>query len=125
VPIQAEQTSVRASELLFNQIKVVEAELKIAVHQLAIVPNLVQQSALAERILRAFRDSLGEAIPPFEFPKRIIFQEAYEQGKSLFTFQTRDHHKASDVLEMRQRYLRLAAFLHERGEAYAQRFDEA
>jgi len=123
VPIQAEQTSVRASELLFNQIRVVETELKIAVHQLAIVPNLVQESNLAERILRAFRESLGEAMPPFDIPKRIIFQEAYEQGRSVFTFQTKDHRKATDVLDMRQRYQRLAAFLHERGAAYARRFD--
>lgn len=123
VPIQAEQTSVRASELLFNQIRVVETELKIAVHQLAIVPNLVQKSDLAARILRDFRESLGEAMPPLEIPKRIVFQEAYELGRSIFTFQPKDTRKLPDVLEMRQRYLKLASFLYERGEMYARRFD--
>lgn len=122
IPIQAEQTSVRASELLFNQIDVVQIELKIKVNQLAIVPNLVQSSSLGQRILGDFRASLPDKMTPFDLPKKVVFQEAYELGRSIFTYEPKDSKKRSDVQEMRQLYRNLVALLHERGEAYAARY---
>jgi len=122
IPIQAEQTSVRASELLFNQIDVVQVELKIKVNQLAIVPNLVQSSGLAQRILGDFRTSLPDKITPFDIPKKVVFQEAYELGRSIFTYEPKDSRKKADVAEMRQVYRDLIALLHERGETYAAKY---
>ena len=119
IPIQAEQTSVRASELLFNQIDVVQVELKIKVNQLAIVPNLVQSSSLGQRILNDFRTSLPDKLTPFDLPKKVVFQEAYELGRSIFTYEPKESKKRSDVAEMRQLYRDLITLLHERGEEYA------
>lgn len=122
IPIQAEQTSVRASELLFNQIDVVQVELKIKVNQLAIVPNLVQASSLGQRILNDFRTSLPDKLIPFDLPKKVVFQEAYELGRSIFTYEPKDSKKRADVAEMRQAYRDLIALLHERGEAHATKY---
>lgn len=122
VPIQAEQTSVRALEILFDQIDVVQVELKVQVNQLAIVPNLVQESSLGRRILSDFRESLGDAVTPFNIPKRVAFQEAYDLGRTIFTYEPKDSKKLADVLTLRQVYLDLVAFLMKRGEEYATRF---
>lgn len=122
IPIQAEQTSVRASELLFNQIDLVQIELKIKTNQLAIVPNLVQSSSLGQRILNDFRSSLPDKLTPFDIPKKVVFQEAYELGRSIFTYEPKDSKKRADVAEMRQTYRNLIALLHERGEAYAAKY---
>src|SRR5215211_8698683 len=51
IPIQAETSSVRALDLLFDQIESIEQGLKIRIEILAVVPNLVQDSALSKRIL--------------------------------------------------------------------------
>ena len=47
IPIQVETTSVRALDLLFDQIESIEQGLKIKISILAVVPNLVQDSALS------------------------------------------------------------------------------
>jgi chromosome partitioning protein len=46
VPIQAETSSVRALDLLFDQIESIEQGLKIKIDVLAVVPNLVQESGI-------------------------------------------------------------------------------
>jgi chromosome partitioning protein len=122
IPIQAEQTSVRATELLFNQVDVVQVELKIRVNILAMVPNLVQDSGLGRQILLDFRTNLPEKMVAFDFPKRVVFQEAYAEGRTIFTYAPKRQEKMKDVLEMRQLYRDLAALLHERGEAHVQRY---
>src|SRR5215213_8523256 len=58
VPIQAETSSVRALDLLFDQIESVEQGLKIKIDVLAVVPNLVQDSALSRRILSELRSHI-------------------------------------------------------------------
>ena len=59
VPIQAETSSVRALDLLFDQIESVEHGLTIQVAVLAVVPNLVQDSALSKRILSDLRENIS------------------------------------------------------------------
>src|SRR5579884_67550 len=58
VPVQAEQTSVRALELLINQIQLIGTELKVEVNIWAILPNLVEQGRLGKGILADFRATL-------------------------------------------------------------------
>ena len=53
IPIQAETTSVRALDLLFDQIESIEQGLKIKISILAVIPNLVQDSAFPTDIGRA------------------------------------------------------------------------
>jgi len=83
VPIQAETSSVRALDFLFDQIESVEQGLKIKIDVLAVVPNLVQDSALSRRILADLRSGIPVVIP-FEIKKRVVLQETYDQGRSIF-----------------------------------------
>jgi len=119
IPIQAEQTSIRAFELLLNQIQVVEAELKFKVNILTLIPNLVQSSGLANDILRDFRAILPEKMTDFNIPKKVVFQEAYKAGRSIFTYTLKDTEKMKNVLAMRECYRQLVKLTDERGEAYA------
>ena len=116
VPVQAEQTSVRAMELLSDQIAAIEQELKFKVEILAVVPNLVQDSRLARRILGDIRTFLPMTVD-FAFPKRVILQEAYEQGRSMFTYEPTDRSKKEDAAELKELYIRLATLVEEKVQA--------
>jgi len=110
IPIQAETTSVRALDLLFDQIESIEQGLKITIDILAVVPNLVQDSALSRRILGELRQSIP-ALTPFEIKKRVVLQEAYDQGRSIFSFKAPTSTKEDDSLELRRLYTELARFI--------------
>src|SRR5919106_281347 len=58
IPIHANRSSVRALELLFDQIESVERGLNIQIRVLAVVPNLVQDSVMAKRILGELKGSV-------------------------------------------------------------------
>jgi chromosome partitioning protein len=110
IPIQAETTSVRALDLLFDQIESIEQGLKIKISILAVVPNLVQDSALSRRILEELRQSIP-ALTPFEIKKRVVLQEAYDQGRSIFSFKAPTSTKEDDSNELRKLYIKLADFI--------------
>lgn len=112
VPIQAETSSVRALDLLFDQIESVEHGLKIQVAVLAVVPNLVQDSALSKRILSDLRTNIP-VVTPFEIKKRVVLQEAYDKGRSIFSFEPPNSLKAQDAHELKRVYSELAAFITE------------
>ena len=111
VPVQAEQTSVRALELLFDQVQSLERELHIKVDILTLVPNLVQDSTLAQSILKGMRRNLP--VTPFNIPKRVVLQEAYAAGRSIFSFEP-DRAKREDARALRDLYLKLAQLVKEK-----------
>ena len=113
VPIQAETSSLRALDLLFDQIESVEHGLKIQVAVLAVVPNLVQDSALSKRILSDLRTNIP-VVTPFEIKKRVVLQEAYDKGRSIFSYEPPNSVKAHDALELKEVYAELAGFVIER-----------
>jgi chromosome partitioning protein len=110
IPIQAETTSVRALELLFDQIESIEQGLKIKVDTLAVVPNLVQDSALSRGILSDLRAQIP-VVTPFEIKKRVVLQEAYAKGNSIFTYKAPNTTKEDDCIELRHIYTELAKFI--------------
>jgi chromosome partitioning protein len=110
VPIQAETTSVRALDLLFDQIESVEKGLRITIRVLAVVPNLVQDSALSRRILGDLRSTIP-VVTPVEIKKRVVLQEAYDQGRSIFSFKPPTSTKEDDATELRRLYTELARFV--------------
>src|ERR671932_1934109 len=112
IPIQAETTSVRALDLLFDQIESIEQGLKIKIEILSVVPNLVQDSALSRRILEELRASIP-AVTPFEIKKRVVLQEAYDKGRSIFSFKPPNSVKEQDALDLKKVYAALAAFMME------------
>jgi chromosome partitioning protein len=113
VPIQAEATSLRALDLLFDQIESVERGLGIQVRILAVVPNLVQDSALAKQILRDLKQSVPEVVP-FELRKRVLLQLAWSSGHSIFAYtpNTAQHQQIKD--ELTRQYRDLAQLVIER-----------
>src|SRR5690242_18658962 len=113
IPIQAETTSVRALDLLFDQIESIEQGLKIKIEILAVVPNLVQDSALSRRILSELRQSIP-TLTPFEIKKRVVLQEAYDRGRSIFSFDAPNSTKEEDCLELRNLYTKLTHFVFQR-----------
>jgi chromosome partitioning protein len=110
VPIQAETTSVRALDLLLDQIESVEKGLRITIRVLAVVPNLVQDSALSRRILTDLRANIP-VVTPLEIKKRVVLQEAYDQGRSIFSFKPATSTKEDDATELRRLYTELAQFV--------------
>lgn len=110
VPIQAEQTSVRALELLFDQIESVERGLGIKIRVLAVVPNLVQDSALSKRILSQIKKAIPE-VTPFELRKRVLLQEAWSSGKSIFAYHPSSTAQLQTRSELTETYRRLAEIL--------------
>lgn len=111
VPVQAEQTSVRALELLLDQIESLERELRFSVEILTLVPNLVQDSRLARRILGGMRTNLP--ITEFSLPKRVVLQEAYEAGRTIFTYEV-ERAKREDAQELQGLFRQLAQLITER-----------
>ena len=112
VPIQAETSSVRALDLLFDQIESVEHGLKIQVTVLAVVPNLVQDSALSKRILSDLRTNIP-VVTPFEIKKRVVLQEAYDKGRSIFSYEPPNSVKEQDAHELKKVYTELAIHIAE------------
>ncbi len=113
VPIQAETSSVRALELLFDQIESIRRGLKIEVEITAIVPNLVEHVKLSGRILDELRVSLP-AVTPFEVPKRQVVREAWDAGHSIFTYKPSEKAKREDRDELIAIYRDLAALVRAR-----------
>jgi chromosome partitioning protein len=110
VPIQAETSSVRALDLLFDQIESIEHGLNIKIAVLAVVPNLVQDSALSKRILSDLRENIP-VVTPLEIKKRVVLQEAYDKGRSIFSYEPPNSLKAHDAAELKKVYVELATFV--------------
>jgi len=87
IPIQAEATSVRALELLFDQIESIERGLNVEIRVLAVIPNLVQDSVIS---------------------KRILLQEVWAQGCSIFAFEPASSTQAHGKEEIVELYRQLA-----------------
>jgi chromosome partitioning protein len=88
VPIQAEDTSIRALEILLDQVQSLEQALGIEVEILGVLPNMVEDTKLAKGILKSLRESLPLTFP-FEIRKRVKLKEAWAQGQSIFRYDPR------------------------------------
>lgn len=112
VPIQAESTSVRALELLFEQIESIERGLDIQIKILAVIPNLVQDSTLSRQILEQLRENIP-VLTPFVLKKRVLLQNAWNAGCSIFTFQPNRSDQLTIREEITDSYQQLAKLIME------------
>jgi chromosome partitioning protein len=120
IPIQAEATSVRALELLFDQIESVERGLNIQIQVLGVVPNMVQDSAMARKILHDLRQSVP-MLTPFQLRKRVMLQAAWAAGCSIFAYEpssSADERTKREIVEL---YRELGRFVVEQVEGGATR----
>jgi chromosome partitioning protein len=115
IPVQAESTSLRALDLLFDQIESIEQGLGIQIEKLAVVPNLVQDSTISRRTLEDLRDHVPH-VTPFELRKRVILQNAWDEGRSIFRYEPIKPDQVKAKREVVEDYLRLAQFVVARTE---------
>ena len=120
VPIQAEATSIRAIDLLFDQIESVERGLNIEVQVLGVVPNMVQDSAMAKKILHDLRQSVP-MLAPFELRKRVMLQAAWAAGCSIFAYTPASGADERTKREIVELYRELGRFVMEQAEGGAVR----
>lgn len=116
IPVQAESTSIRALELLFDQIESIEHGLAIHIDILAIVPNLVQDSLLGKRTLEEMRAHLPN-VTPFELRKRVILQSAWDAGRSVLSYSANKPDQLRAKQDVVDEYARLADFVWARLQA--------
>ncbi len=110
IPIQAEATSVRALDLLFDQIESIERGLNIHIQVLGVVPNLVQDSVMARTILKDLRTSVP-ILAPVELRKRVILQAAWATGCSIFAYEPPSRKDEHIKQELIAQYRDLARFV--------------
>ena len=113
VPVQAEATSLRALELLFDQIESIERGLNIHIRILAVVPNLVMDSAMSKKIFSELRSQVP-AVIPFELRKRVLVQAAWSSGCSVFAYKPPSRVDEQTRLEVAELYSKLADLIMER-----------
>ena len=120
IPIEAEPSSLRAIDLLFDQIESVERGLHVEIRVLAVVPNKVQDSAMAKRILAELRSKVP-VVTPFEIRKRVLLQSAWSAGCSIFAYPSASAADEQTRAEVAEQYSQLAHFVVDqvRGGIYA------
>jgi len=89
VPIQAEDTSVRALEMLFDELTTLGEVVEVHVEIVAIVPNLVSNNLVSRRILGDLRETFPDKVTSFEIRRRIDLAKAWHEGKSIFAYNPR------------------------------------
>lgn len=110
VPVQAEATSLWALRLLLDQIASMMEELHIEIEILAIVPNLVLDSVVAKHVLERLRTEMPH-VTSFELRKRVMLQQAWIAGKSIFAYRSGNQTEEKNRQEIIAGYLQLANYV--------------
>lgn len=105
IPAEAQKTSIRALELLFNEIDALADTFGQDVSPVGLIANNIQQDSENDEMLGWFEDTFAGAFPIYHIRKRVALQRALNHGGSIFT-----HEEESD---MEAEYLRIAENLEE------------
>jgi chromosome partitioning protein len=92
IPALAEGTSIRALEILFDQIETIENGYDVAVEDLGLVANRVETDGEATEMMDWFEDTFGGRIPVWEVRKRVALKRAWNNGVSIF-----EHDESCDM----------------------------
>lgn len=86
IPVEAEDTSIRALELLFKQIDSLEANFDRAIQERALVVSNVDYPLDNEQgaMLDWFEENFGDYLPIFEIRSRAAIKRAWNEGVSVF-----------------------------------------
>lgn len=86
IPAEAQDTSIRALELLLKQITTLEERFDTRITERGIVVSNVTYPLDAEQedMLRWFNDRFGDQIPVHEVRNRVAIKRAFNQGRSIF-----------------------------------------
>jgi chromosome partitioning protein len=86
IPAEAEDTSIRAVELLFKQIDSLEDNFGASIQEEALVVSNVDYPLDGEQqgMLEWFDDTFSNRIPVFEIRSRAVIKRAFNAGHSIF-----------------------------------------
>jgi len=86
IPAEAEDTSIRAVELLFKQIDSLEDNFGASIQEEALVVSNVDYPLDGEQqgMLEWFDDTFSDRIPVFEIRSRAVIKRAFNAGHSIF-----------------------------------------
>ena len=97
IPIQAEDTSLRALDLLFDQLKAIEKVFEVKIRVIGILPNQVLQDGVSKHTLEILEGKLPTLST---IKKRVDLKRAWRAGKSILNYNPR--------LDMVQEYRNIA-----------------
>lgn len=84
VPALAEGTSIRALEILYDQIDSLEQGYETTIRDIGLVANRVENDGEAEEMMDWFEDTFGGRLPIWEVRKRVALKRAWASGVSIF-----------------------------------------
>lgn len=93
IPVEAEDTSIRALELLFKQIDSLEENFEETIQEQALIISNIDYPLDGEQdtMLEWFEENFGSYLPVFEVRNRAAIKRAWNNGVSIFA-----HDEASD-----------------------------
>ena len=115
IPIQAEARRCARWSSCSTRSNRSSRGLNIHVQVLGVVPNMVQDSAMAKKILHDLHESVP-MIAPFELRKRVILQAAWATGCSIFAYQPPSSAEERTKREVIDIYRDLARFVMDQAE---------
>ncbi len=95
IPAQAEGTSIRALEILFDQIDTLEETYGKDIEELALIANRVEEDNEAKEMMKWFHNTFGGRFPIYEVRKRVALKRAWNNGVSIF-----NHNEDCDMEEV-------------------------
>lgn len=103
IPALAEGTSVRALEILLDQIMTLEQAYEVEIKKLAVVANRVNPDNQAKEMMEWFNKAFKDRVPIFEIRKRVALQRAWSAGLSIFAH--------TESCDMEQKFIEIADYL--------------
>jgi chromosome partitioning protein len=93
IPALAEGTSIRALEILHDQVDSLEDNYDVDINYRGLVANRVEQDGEAEDMMGWFDDTLGGQMPIWEVRKRVALKRAWNNGVTIF-----EHDEKCDMM---------------------------
>lgn len=86
IPAEAEDTSIRALDILFKQIDTLEDNFDVSIQERGIVVSNVDYPLDNDQkqMLQWFEDNFADYVPVFEIRRRAVIKRAYNHGVSVF-----------------------------------------
>jgi chromosome partitioning protein len=111
IPAEAEDTSIRAIDILFKQIDTLEENFDTTISERAILVSNIDYPLDGEQreMLTWFDETFGDYIPVYELRNRAAIKRAYNEGVSIF--------ESSEECDQEDELLQLADyFIENRGD---------
>lgn len=109
---RADPIATFSMNLLTQEIDQLEREFQTTIGILGAVVNAVSQNNISNERLEWFHNHIGED-HTFTIPETVAIEGAFDQGRSIFTYDAENRHRAKKADEIREIYTRLATKMEE------------